>query len=51
MFKTHLIILLVLSSISISAQKYVQVWGDEFNTPGLPDSARWGYEVGKIRNN
>ncbi len=33
------------------AQKYVQVWGDDFNTPGLPDPTKWGYEVGKIRNN
>ena len=31
-------------------QKYVKVWSDEFNTPGLPDSTKWGYEVGKLRN-
>lgn len=22
------------------------VWADEFETPGLPDSSRWGYDVG-----
>lgn len=31
-------------------QKYVKVWSDEFNTPGLPDSTKWDYEVGLIRN-
>lgn len=31
-------------------QKYVKVWSDEFNTPGLPDQTKWDYEVGKIRN-
>ncbi len=35
----------------VSAQKYVQVWGDEFDTPGLPDGTKWRYEIGKIRNN
>lgn len=27
------------------------VWSDEFNYEGLPDSTKWGYEVGYIRNN
>ena len=27
------------------------VWSDEFDTPGMPDPANWGYEVGYVRNN
>lgn len=27
------------------------VWEDEFDVDGLPDSTKWGYEVGYIRNN
>ncbi len=27
------------------------VWSDEFDTPGLPDKQKWGYEVGFMRNN
>jgi beta-glucanase (GH16 family) len=27
------------------------VWSEEFDTPGMPDPATWGYEVGYIRNN
>jgi beta-glucanase (GH16 family) len=26
------------------------VWSDEFDTPGLPDSSKWAYEEGYIRN-
>jgi beta-glucanase (GH16 family) len=27
------------------------IWQDEFDQPGLPNPARWNYEVGMIRNN
>ncbi len=48
----HFILIVMLSSIAVKAfpQIYVKVWSDEFNTPGLPDSTKWDYEVGKIRN-
>ena len=26
-------------------------WADEFDKPGLPDPAKWGYETGFVRNN
>ena len=27
------------------------VWADEFDYTGLPDPAKWDYEVGYVRNN
>ncbi len=50
MFRKLLIVLIIFAPIVVSAQKYVLVWSDEFNMPGLPDSTRWSYEKGKIRN-
>lgn len=38
-------------SQSSPSKKWKLVWGDEFNYTGLPDSAKWGYEEGFIRNN
>lgn len=32
------------------AQQWKLVWSDEFETPGLPDSVKWTYEEGMIRN-
>lgn len=28
-----------------------QVWADEFDKDGRPDSTKWGYEKGRVRNN
>jgi beta-glucanase (GH16 family) len=33
-----------------SAQKRKLIWQDEFNYTGLPDSSKWDYETGHIRN-
>ncbi len=44
---------IVMMSSSLIAQKKEKlklVWREEFNYTGLPDSSKWGYEVGYIRN-
>ncbi|MDO8997435.1 MAG: glycoside hydrolase family 16 protein [Sediminibacterium sp.] len=52
----YLIILLVLLSAPSSSILFAQttakpfkklVWADEFNGKGLPDSTKWGYDVGR----
>jgi beta-glucanase (GH16 family) len=48
------IILLLFIMPSIGQQNkpdWKMVWSDEFNYSGLPDTAKWGNEVGFIRNN
>ena len=47
--KKFLILIFGVSQLSMSAQ-YSLVWSDEFNGTGLPDAAKWGYEVGMVRN-
>jgi len=41
--------LLVFLSVGC-AQDWKLVWSDEFDRPGLPDPAKWGYEKGFVRN-
>jgi beta-glucanase (GH16 family) len=46
--------LIVMITFSLTAQKKEKlklVWSEEFNYKGLPDTTKWGYEVGHIRNN
>ncbi|MDO9340594.1 MAG: glycoside hydrolase family 16 protein, partial [Bacteroidales bacterium] len=49
------LIIFILILLSCSAQKnepdWSLVWSDEFNYTGLPDTSKWGNEVGFIRNN
>jgi beta-glucanase (GH16 family) len=40
------LVLFVCSYAWVQAQCNQLVWSDEFNTPGAPDPAKWGYETG-----
>lgn len=47
-------VLMLIGATSLNAQKKEKlklVWSEEFNYTGLPNPAKWGYEVGHIRNN
>lgn len=45
---TTAIILILVNTVNVQAQyKYHNlVWSDDFNYSGLPDSSKWGYDVG-----
>jgi beta-glucanase (GH16 family) len=43
-------LLLILPTITHAA-KWKLVWNDEFTQNGLPDTTKWNYEVGFVRNN
>lgn len=51
---TALCSLMILGAVSASAQKlpvnYKLVWSDEFNVDGRPDSTKWKFERGFVRN-
>ena len=42
---------LLLSAGAGLGAEWKLVWSDEFDKPGLPDPAKWGYESGFVRNN
>ena len=42
---------LISLSAPVSAADWKLVWSDEFSVDGLPDSTKWDYEEGFIRNN
>lgn len=48
MIRLYSIIVFIVSIFSLSAvaQTRTLVWADEFDTNGLPDSTRWGYDLG-----
>lgn len=41
---------LVFSACMAHAADWKLVWSDDFDAAGLPDPAKWGYEVGQVRN-
>lgn len=43
--------ILLISSTASGATQWQEVWSDEFNYTGAPDPQKWGYEIGKLRNN
>lgn len=45
------LLLLVVAALPSAAADWKLVWSDEFDKPGLPDSAKWNYEEGFLRNN
>jgi len=45
------VVMLLLLSVGADAVQWQLVWFDEFDYVGLPDSAKWDYEEGFVRNN
>jgi beta-glucanase (GH16 family) len=47
---TAIISLLLVLIFDVHAAEWQLVWSDEFDYTGLPDSTKWNYEVGFVRN-
>lgn len=47
----YAVLLLTLLSCTSHAGDWTLAWSDDFDYKGLPDPAKWSYEVGFIRNN
>ena len=41
---------MLLATLLVLQGSWKLVWSDEFNRPGAPDPAKWGYEKGFVRN-
>ena len=52
MMKTFLLVMmaLIVTITGVRASEWELAWSDEFDYQGLPDSTKWGYEEGFVRN-
>jgi beta-glucanase (GH16 family) len=49
--KAFILLMGMIFTLDANSQNFKLVWSDEFNGKGAPDSAKWGYETGYVRNN
>ncbi len=48
--KCFVVVFFVFGFFPVQSQNHVMILNDEFNTHGFPDSTKWDYETGKLRN-
>ena len=49
-FCIFVVVAIILAATCAHAVEWELVWSDEFDYEGLPDSTKWGYEEGFVRN-